>query len=110
MSDIDAVLDLVGAEDECDQVVDALTRFTDDPNAVLLAARSILRRRLIGKFSAPAQWNVSGDYGENQAPWQADGIRRRLAAIGEAIGDGEDAVDPLPTLTQTPICGPTLRR
>ncbi len=100
MSDVDDVLDWVGAETDTAVVTTQLTRFAGEEFVVARAALAILLRRQADW--GPSKWAVSGDYSEDSTDsykWLLAQITRLRTILGDEVSD-------LPTLTQAPIIGP----
>jgi hypothetical protein len=93
---VDEVTDWVGEGTLDDQaILDVLDRFDGD---VLLASRSILRRRLATMAAAgPGRLNVEGDYSREWMQWQLTTIEGLISDATAEI-DGDDEPTDLPTV------------
>jgi hypothetical protein len=92
---LDEVTDWIGEGTLDDQaILDVLDRFDGD---VLLAARSILRRRLASFVMAPAELSVDQDYSRKVTKDQLAVLERLISDVSDESGEVDP--DELPTLT-----------
>jgi hypothetical protein len=105
LTDEDAVREWVGASPSAGDITAALNRYDDDP---LLAARSILRRRLADFALTPNDLNVDGDFArkitKDQIALLDDLIARATAAVGgEEESTGTPSISVARLSRDTPV-------
>jgi hypothetical protein len=84
LSDEDATREWVGSAPTSAEILAALVRYDDDP---LLAARSILSRKLADLAMAPGELSVDQDASRKWLEWQVELLERRIAAVSGAADD-----------------------
>jgi hypothetical protein len=84
LSDEDATREWVGSAPTSAEITAALDRYDSDP---LLAARSILNRKLADMAMAPGDLSVEGDASRKWLEWQVELSERRIAAVSGAADD-----------------------